>query len=193
MRKAVDDEKDKWKTQNDLLVKANKDVVAKQLLVKEAADNLAKETVACQVKAYDKYREEFEKRMVQRGKDLIEIKKLITTELTRPVSGDEGSRCEKAPSNGDWRPEREEEWVCVSGLCCGAARVWFTSGTKADAAWRTIESCQPSGNTKYKYTPPRPPMQATAPKVQEVDFACIEGAQRLAAAAAAMAAAYMLA
>lgn len=79
--------------------------------------------------------------MVQRGKDLIAIKKLITAELTRAVPGDEGARCEKAPSNGDWRPDREEEVVCVTGLCCGAARIWYKSGTTKDAAWRTIETC----------------------------------------------------
>jgi hypothetical protein len=174
-------------------VQKQADVVANQGLVTAAAGKLAKETALCQVKAYDTYRATFEAAMVQRGKDLIAIKALITTELTRAVAGDEGSRCEKAPSNGDWRPDREEERVCVSGLCCGAARIWYKSGTTADAAWRTVESCQPSGATKYKYQPPRPPMATAAPTVVEVTFACIEGAQRLAAAAAAMAAAYMLA
>jgi len=132
--------------------------------------------------------------MIQRGKDLVAIKALITTELTRIVTGDEGSRCEKALSNGNWRPERKEESVCVSGLCCGAARIWMEAGTTKDAAWRTIETCQPSGATKYKYQPPRAPMATTAPAKVEVNFACIEGAQRLAVAASAMAAAvFMLA
>jgi len=132
--------------------------------------------------------------MIKRGNDLATIKGLITTELTRPVTGDEGSRCEKALSNGTWRPDRAEESICVKDLCCGAARIWYASGATKDAAWRTIESCQPKGASKYKYQPPRAPMDITMPTKVEVNFKCIEGAQRLAVAATAMAAAaFMLA
>jgi hypothetical protein len=156
--------------------------------------NLAAGTVKCQVAQYDKYRDTLEKAMIQRGKDLATIKGLITTELTRIVTGDAGSRCEKALSNGNWRPERNEETVCVTGLCCGAARIWMESGTTKDAAWRTIETCQPSGTGAYSYQPPRAPMATTLPTKVIAKFACIEGAQRLAVAASAMAAAaFMLA
>lgn len=115
-----------------------------------------------------------------------------------PAPGAEGSRCEKALSNGTYRPKRGvEAGTCGgkdSGLCCGAARVWMGSGTTADAAWRTIETCQKEDAETYNYQPPREPMALTMPKTESVPFACIEGAKALAAAASAAAAAvYMLA
>lgn len=110
-----------------------------------------------------------------------------------PAPGTAGARCEKALSNGTWRPARGEQ-ACDEGLCCGAARVWMTSGATADAAWRTIETCQLETVTSYDYQGPRAPMATTMPTKVSVDFACIEGAHKLAAAASAVAAAvYMLA
>jgi hypothetical protein len=78
------------------------------------------------------------------------IKALLETELETPEPGTVGARCEKALSNGTFRPQRGE-MTCVgteeAPLCCGASRVWMEAGTNADgvavadAMWRTIETC----------------------------------------------------
>lgn len=80
--------------------------------------------------------------MIQRGNDLKAIKALLEAEVT-PAPGTIGARCEKALSNGTWRPKRRDEVDCGSEEnCCGAARVWMKAGAgTADAAWRTIETC----------------------------------------------------
>jgi len=149
--------------------------------------------LACQIAAYDKYRTALEAEMVQRAEDLKTIKALLETELVEPAPGTAGARCEKALSNGTYRPARGET-TCAEGLCCGAARVWMESGTTADAGWRTLETCQLETDTSYMYQPPRAPMATASPQRVSVDFACIEGAKKLAAAASAVAAAvYMLA
>jgi len=59
----------------------------------------------------------------------------------------------------------------------------------------TIETCQSNATgTKYTYIPPRAPMATAWPAGTAYAFTCIEGAQNLAAAASALAAAvYMLA
>jgi len=150
--------------------------------------------MACQITAYDKYRTTLESEMVQRATDLKTIKALLEAEMAaKPAPGTKGARCEKAISNGTYRPARGEQ-TCAEGLCCGAARVWMGSGTTADAAWRTIETCQTATDTTYAYVAPRAPMQTAANSPDTVPFACIEGAKKLAAAASAVAAAvYMLA
>lgn len=154
---------------------------------------LATAVLACQIKAYDEYRTTLEEEMVQRAADLVKIKALLETQLVEPAAGTVGARCEKAISNGTYRPARGET-TCGEGLCCGAARVWMSSGTTADAGWRTIETCQTATDTTYNYQPARAAMALDMPKVQTVNFACIEGAKTLAAAASAVAAAvYMLA
>lgn len=65
----------------------------------------------------------------------------------------------------------------------------------SDAAWRTIESCQPvEGDMMYEYQPPRQAMATELPPKEKYAYMCIEGAKQLAAAASALAAAvYMLA
>jgi hypothetical protein len=98
---------------------------------------------------------------VQRLEDLATIKALLEAQ-TVPAPGTAGARCEKALSNGTWRPARGEQ-ACDEGLCCGAARVWMTSGATADAAWRTIETCQLETVTSYDYQGPRAPMATTMP------------------------------
>jgi len=133
--------------------------------------------------------------MVQRAKDLKTIRGLLEKELETPAPGTAGARCEKALSNGTYRPARGE-LTCGEGLCCGAARVWMSAGTTADAAWRTIETCQKIETKEYVYTKARSPMSVDAvdKRQEKVAWTCIEGAQKLAAAASAVAAAvYMLA
>jgi len=167
---------------------------------KAAMKELDEAVTACQVAAYDKYRTELGERMAKRAADLADIKKMIEEEeAAKPAPGTKGWRCEKALSLGTRRPKRitevdAENGVCGAGLCCGAARVWMAAGDAADAAWRTIESCQDAAATDYVYRPPRLPMSTELSPLQTVDFMCIEGAKKLAAAASAVAAAvYMLA
>lgn len=116
--------------------------------------------IACQVAAYDTYRETLELAMIQRNKDLVAIKDLIVTELTRKPAGTIGSRCEKALSNGTMRPNRSGEVTCGSeDNCCGAARVWMAAGPgTADAMWRTIETCQNAKDTTFSYVAARAPL-----------------------------------
>lgn len=126
---------------------------------------------------------------------------------SKPEPGTVGARCEKALSNGTFRPARGET-TCKgteeAPLCCGASRVWMAAGVsadqaagvvaQADAMWRTIETCGPADATTYDYQPARAPMATTMPAKVSVGFTCIEGAKKLAAAASAVAAAvYMLA
>jgi hypothetical protein len=56
-----------------------------------------------------------------------------------------------------------------------------------------IETCQPLETETWSYEPPRLPMQVVQGAGEDVAFKCIEGAQKLAAAASAMLAMYMLA
>lgn len=93
----------------------------------------------------------------------------MEAELTIPAPGTIGARCEKALSNGTFRPKRTNEGTCGGEEnCCGAARVWMSAGSDgsapvADAMWRTIETCQPQTTTEYSYTPARAPMATTMP------------------------------
>lgn len=152
------------------------------------------EKLSCQIKAYDAYRTTLEAEIVQRNKDLKTIKALIETELTRKAPGTVGARCEKALSNGTFRPKRTEVDCGGEGFCCGAARVWMNVGAAVDAGWRTIETCQTAETKTYNYQPARAPMALEMPTTIQAAFTCIEGAKKLAAAASAVAAAvYMLA
>lgn len=133
--------------------------------------------------------------MISRNADLVTIKALIETELSKPAPGTIGARCEKALSNGTQRPGRVDAITCGEGNCCGAARVWMAAGPgTANAMWRTIETCQLATDTSFNYQPARSPLATSMPGKETVTFTCIEGAKKLAAAASAAAAAlYMLA
>jgi len=134
--------------------------------------------------------------MLERAAALADIKKLLD-DYEEPAPGTEGARCEKALSNGTWRPARGEMTCEGEDMCCGAARVWMAAGVgegAGEAAWMTIETCQKNTASVYAYAPPRAPMSTSWPGTTEYPFACIEGAHKLAAAASAVAAAvYMLA
>jgi len=74
--------------------------------------------------------------------------------------------------------------------CCGASRVPLSDAR----GFLTVETCGTTDQEKYTYTYPREPLAKTRPDTFSATFTCIEGAQRLAAAAAAAATAlYMLA
>lgn len=197
LRAAVERDTLAWDTQEGELVKAVAAVNAAKGEVEAAQTALDDAVTACQVAQFDKYRETLEGAMIQRNKDLAAIKELIkAADAAKPAAGTAGARCEKALSNGTWRPKRGEE-TCAEGLCCGASRVWMDAGAgtgSVNAAWRTIETCQSEEATTYMYQPMRAPMAVEMPDKTEVSFTCIQGAKTLAAAASAVAAAvYMLA
>lgn len=56
----------------------------------------------------------------------------------------------------------------------------------------TIEVCQPTAATTYAYQPPRAPLATAFPTKVNWPFACIGGAQHLAAAATAVAGAFYM-
>jgi len=183
-----------WDVANNTLLGYVQAVADAEVALKNAKDARDAAVHACQIAKYDEYRESLEVAMIARNNDLATIKALMTQELEKPEPGTAGARCEKALSNGTYRPARGEE-TCAEGLCCGAARVWMAVGDGVeDAAWRTIETCQAEDTETYMYQPPRQPMQTEMPDQISATFTCIEGAKKLAAAASAVAAAvYMLA
>lgn len=131
----------------------------------DAEKDLAATTLACQVAAYDVYRSALEDALATREGNLATIKAMLEALPETPAPGTEGSRCEKALSNGTYRPKRGEDQCGGkdSGLCCGGARIWMKTGTTADSGWRTIETCQKEDAETYAYQPPREPMALTMP------------------------------
>lgn len=148
--------------------------------------------VACKVENYNLYKDALDTAQGERAAKLKDILALVTkAEEDASPAGTAGARCEKALSNGTFRPARGET-TCNEGLCCGAARV--PDANSRTNVTMTIETCQAVGTTSYDYQPPRAPMATTAPAKVSYDFVCIEGAKKLAAAASALATAvYMLA
>lgn len=148
--------------------------------------------VACKVENYNLYKDALDTAVGERATKLKDILALVTkAEEDAPAAGTAGARCEKALSNGTFRPARGET-TCNEGLCCGAARI--PDANSSTNVTMTIETCQAVGTTSYDYIPARAPMATTTPKAVPVDFVCIEGAKKLAAAASALATAvYMLA
>jgi len=71
--------------------------------LKTAQENEDDAVLACQVDAYDDYRTTLEGLMVQRAQDLVTIKALLDAQ-TVPAPGTINARCEKAVSNGTFRP-----------------------------------------------------------------------------------------
>lgn len=142
----------------------------------------------CQGIEYDKFDTGLKKRIQLRAAKLADIVTLLDKAITdAPKKGKKGWRCEKALSNGTFRPKRGEK-TCDTGLCCGAGKQ--IEGNLVI----TVETCQTAADKKYNYQPPRAPLATAPPKVVSVDFACIDGAKKLAAAASALAAGlYMMA
>lgn len=187
-----------WATENNALTNLITTWNGAKTDLADAEKELTRVTLACQTAAYDKYRTALDEALGTREANLLTIKTMLEAQAEEPAPGALGSRCEKALSNGTYRPKRGvEAGTCGgkdSGLCCGAARIWMKTGTTADSGWRTIETCQTETAETYMYQPPREPMELTMPDKVSVPFACIEGAKALAAAASAAAAAvYMLA
>jgi hypothetical protein len=208
LRATVATKTDDWDLQQRALETLQGELATAKGELEDAEKALAGAVLACRVAAYDAYRTTLEGLMAQRLADLKEIKALMEKNLEdTPEPGTVGARCEKALSNGTFRPARGET-TCKgteeAPLCCGASRVWMAAGVssdqaggvvaQADAMWKTIETCQAADATEYAYQPPRAPMATEMPATVTVGFTCIEGAKKLAAAASAVAAAvYMLA
>lgn len=57
----------------------------------------------------------------KRKEDIKAIVALLDARKKK-VKGAAGWRCEKAISNGTFRPARGEK-TCATGLCCGAAKI----------------------------------------------------------------------
>lgn len=85
---------------------------------------------------YDIYKKDLTTRTTTRNDKLTEIEKLINAAKTLKP-GEIGARCEKALSNGTFRPARVGATLCGENNCCGAARVPITNGE----GWMTIETC----------------------------------------------------
>lgn len=151
------------------------------------------------------YKEDLATAISNRASVLADIKQTLA-DAAPPArgSGVAGARCEKALSNGTFRPVRQsgaaDDIVINSGgcgkdLCCGAAVVPQAADATGGGAWQTIETCQAVDTKTYSYQPARAAaLETTLPTAISVTWTCIEGAQKLAAAASALAAAvYVLA
>lgn len=177
---------DKAKIELEKAVKAcedkRADVVKAVLAKKELEKTHATELAKCETAKYKVFRDNYLAARKKRVDDLKKIGDAIKAEQDKrkklkPGSGTVGARCERPRSNGD----RRTRVPCGADLCCGAASKLMGS------VLVTIETCQKTDATKYKYTPPRAPMASTAGKEVEWDFACIGGASRVLAAVAAAA------
>lgn len=166
------------------------DVAAKQVLLDKAIQT-------CKETKWDAYKATLAKAESDREKDITTITTLLkANKAAKPGvdkgAGAKGARCEKALTQGASGPKRSAATCQTPETnCCGAAK-------KLDAVTgllMTVEVCWPKAEKKYKYQPPRGPMKTTMPATEDDwDFACIEGAQKLVAATAALAtAAYMMA
>lgn len=163
----------------NLCAKQKKEVADKEVL-KVAA------IVTCEAEKYNEYAQALSQAEQARKEKIDKIVKLLD-DRAKPAKGAAGWRCEKALSNGTFRPKRNEK-TCGTDLCCGAAKV--TTGNLV----MTIETCQSKTAKTYEYTKPRTPLAVSWTKVPNVPFACISGAQKLVTAASALAAAvYMMA
>jgi len=161
-------------------------VAADQVKVNTATAEHLAAIVACKEAAYDTYAAALAAAQAARAKNISDIEKLVDAQV-KPAPGTANARCEKAMSNGTFRPRRDEK-TCAEGLCCGAAKI------PVGKAVMIIETCQTKTATTYSYAKPRAPMATSMPTGTDYPFTCIEGAKKLAAAASALAAAvYMLA
>jgi hypothetical protein len=169
---------------------------ARDLLAEHTDDHLSA-VLLCKEARYDEYAAALADAIATRASNLETIEGLIDDQIAAiPAPGAVGARCEKALSNGTFRPKRNGETVCGSEAnCCGAARIPVANadGTDSDTMM-TIETCQTKETAEFEWAPPRGPMETEMPTKKKYPFTCIEGAQKLAAAASALAAAvYMLA
>lgn len=77
--------------------------------------------VECEAEQYNEYVKTLNEAVAKRKQDIKDIVALLDARAV-PAKGAAGWRCEKAISNGTFRPARNEK-TCATGLCCGAAKV----------------------------------------------------------------------
>lgn len=167
-----------------------------QAKVDAAKADLAAKLLACKNTKWDTYKGNLGKAVAKRKVDIDKITTLLKDRAAAAPkyvdgAGAKGARCEKAMTSGSMGPRRGAKTCTAETDCCGAAK-------KLDAATgllMTVEVCWTKTEKKYTYQPPRQPMQLEMPATEtDWTFACIEGAQKLVAASAALAtAAYMMA
>jgi len=92
----------------------------KAALAAKTKDKLAK-IVACEALQYNEYVKTLNAAIAKRKADIKTIVGLLDARV-KPTKGTKGWRCEKALSNGTFRPARDEK-TCAEGLCCGAAKI----------------------------------------------------------------------
>lgn len=171
------------KAENDKKVDLGKLIAAN-----EAKQNdYDKTVVECKVLKYNQYILDVEKAKAARNAKIETIEKLIDGR-TVIAHGATGGRCEKPQSNGD----RLRRGKCkVDTDCCGAATGWPHGKT---GPLVTIEICRPKTDETWLYVPPRAPLATVDPDGISWPFKCIQGASKLAGAAAAvLVSAYMMA
>lgn len=110
------------------LTTANKAYAAHLLLIKGDAADLAAKTkaklakiVTCEAEKYNEYVKTLNEALAKRKADIKIIVGLLDARV-KPAKGAKNWRCEKALSNGTFRPLRDEK-TCSDGLCCGAAKI----------------------------------------------------------------------
>jgi len=110
------------------LTTANKAYAAHLLLIKGDAADLAAKTkdklakiVTCEAEKYNEYVKTLNEALAKRKADIKLIVGLLDARV-KPAKGAANWRCEKALSNGTFRPTRGEK-TCAEGLCCGAAKI----------------------------------------------------------------------
>jgi len=163
--------------------------------VTAATDALAAAKDACKVQAFDlaqAARVEAAAVAEARKVKIAEVADKYLATAKFPTDGSAGTLCNKpkVAAGAAAQPRK----TCADGepgkpLCCGAAQRFLKDGTKL-----TIETCQLATDTTYKYYPALPKDALVAPPPETWRFQCISAAQKLAAAAAAaLAAGYMMA
>lgn len=159
LRGTFDAAKTELKTAKDELVRL--DGLTKAAVLKQTglAATLAEKIQACEVAKFKTYSTELQTAVQKRVDDLAAIRTMLDG-IAVPARGAAGARCEKAFSNGTFRPARtnasgaEDKTYMLTGgcgenLCCGAAVVVPDS---ASQAVMTIETCQPTeGTVNYNY------------------------------------------
>jgi len=170
----------------------------KQKAVDDAEEELQKALLACKNSKWDTYNSRLSESNATRQENIKKIRTLLKDNAKKAPkivdgAGAKGARCEKALTAGSAGPRRGPG-TCTNAEtdCCGAAK----NLDKETGLLTTIEVCWPKAEKAYTYQPPRKPMETTMPAAVTTgwEFACIEGAQKLVAASAALAtAAYMMA
>lgn len=163
------------------------EIAEQQKKVDAAKAALALATEVCKATQYDQFVKDVAAAKADRETKLKAIENFIESR-TKYAHGANKGRCEKPQSNGD----RIRRGKCAAETdCCGAA-----TGRPHGAAGPlvTIEICLEKTAKTWNYVAPREPLKGEDPAPDSWPFKCIDGASKLAGAAAAvLASAYMMA